>query len=82
MKINFYLFKWHIQLIKIRHIQKNAKKNPHKCGFYITKMKNKYYLFENWYLFLAPERPGFFLSTSLGSLVKKPAALSSGRSAG
>ena len=52
------------------------------AGFHIETIYRQYYLFENWYLFLAPERPGFFLSTALGSLVRNPAAFNSGRNPG
>ena len=36
------------------------------------------YLFENWLALLAFLRPGFLRSFILGSLVRKPAALSAG----
>jgi hypothetical protein len=52
-------------------------------GFYIlTKYRQKYNLFENWYLLRAPDLPAFLRSTALGSLVRNPAAFSSGRRLG
>ena len=74
-----------VKMIIFRHERILAAKNTKayiSVGFDIMTKCRQYYLFENWYLFLAPERPGFFLSTSRGSLVRNPAALSSGRSPG
>ena len=47
-------------------------------GFCVSLDCCKNYLFENWLALLAFLRPGFLRSFILGSLVRKPAALSAG----
>ena len=51
------------------------KKKPNIVGLFVFENR-KDYLFENWYLALAPRRPDFCLSTFLGSRVTNPAASS------